>query len=337
MARLLTLFFLFASWSAILNAETLPDWVLEGEQVVETRRLSYLDAFILGVVEGVTEYLPISSTGHLILTNEWLGLNQDTPVLDRNGQPVIGRDGAPYTLKQAADAYAIVIQGGAIAAVILIYWQRLLGMLMGFLGRDARGLRLARNLIVAFMPAAIIGLLINSWIEENLFSPATVAFALFAGGVLMLGVEQWRKRRVGHLTPEQQDAQSMDIDQLTIRQSLTIGLLQCVAMWPGTSRSMMTIVGGYLVGLSPRRAAEFSFLLGLITLSAAAAYKTLKDGSEMVQALDFGPVLFGCIVALVAAFLSVRWLVGYLSRHGLALFAWYRFALAGIVLWFLVL
>lgn len=305
-------------------------------ELMESRRLSYLDALILGVVEGITEYLPISSTGHLILTNEWLGLNQDTPVLDRNGNPVLGRDGTPYTVKQAADAYAIVIQGGAIAAVVLIYWQRLLGMLMGLLGRDPRGLRLARNLIAAFLPAAVIGLLLNSWIEENLFSPGTVAFALFAGGLLMLGVEYWRRRKVGHLSPEEQDAQSQDIDQLNLKQCLTIGFLQCVAMWPGTSRSMMTIVGGYLVGLSPRRAAEFSFLLGLITLTAASVYKSLKDGREMVQALDFGPVLFGCFVALIAAFLSVRWLIGYLSRHGLALFAWYRFVLAGLVFWFLV-
>ncbi len=148
----------------------------------------------------------------------------------------------------------------------------------------------------------------------------------------MLIVERWRKRgQSGNVDPDD----GPELHELSLRQSLTIGFIQCLAMWPGTSRSMATIVGGYLMGLSPKRAAEFSFLLGLITLSAASGYKLVGDGEQMLAALDLGPVLVGCLVAFVSAALAVKWLVGYLSKHGLALFAWYRIALAIAVFVFL--
>jgi undecaprenyl-diphosphatase len=173
-------------------------------------------------------------------------------------------------------------------------------------------------------------LLLNDLIEYWLFGPLPIAIALAAGGLLMLGVESWRKA--------QSSGGDYDIElhSLGVRQCLFSGILQCVAMWPGTSRSMMTIVGCYLVGLTPARAAEFSFLLGLITLTAAAGYKTVTSGDVMLAGLELGPVLLGIFVSFVAAALAIRWLVGYLSRHGLALFAWYRFALAAAVLYFLV-
>lgn len=291
--------------------------------------ISYTDALILGLVEGITEYLPISSTGHLLLTNQLLGLNADTVLTDDNGAPIKTEDG-PLTLKAFADAYAIIIQAGAILAVVLLYWSRLIDMLLGVLGKSKTGLMLTRNLFVAFLPAVVLGLLLDDLIESLLFHPLPIAIALVAGAVLMLGVEAWRKKKPESVHPGQ------DLHELTIKQSLIVGFLQCVAMWPGTSRSMMTIVGGYVIGLTPMRAAEFSFLLGLITLSAASAYKAVTMGPAMLEALDPGPALFGIAVAWLSAILAVKWLVAYLTKHGLAIFAWYRIALAIAVALFLV-
>ncbi len=297
--------------------------------------LTYTDAVILGLVEGITEYLPISSTGHLILTNELLGLNQNTPLTPDSASAPSSPNPEPFTLKEAADAYAIIIQAGAIAAVVLLYWKRLLGMAAGLLGKDPEGLRLARNIIISFIPAVILGLLLDDLIEFYLFGPVPVIIALIAGGILMLAVEGWRKKQ-SISTEQGGSTKELDLPDLSVKQALTIGLLQCVAMWPGTSRSMMTIVGGYVVGLKPARAAEYSFLLGLITLSAAAAYKTLKSGEMMMQVLDPGPVLLGILIAFISAALAIKWLVAYLTRHGLALFAIYRFFLAALAALFLL-
>ncbi|MEM9226610.1 MAG: undecaprenyl-diphosphate phosphatase [Verrucomicrobiota bacterium] len=297
-------------------------------------KLSYVDGLILGLVEGVTEYLPISSTGHLILTNRLLGLDTDVPLFDSNGQPILHSEVDPetgqpaaFTMGDAANAYAIIIQGGAIIAVVIVYWKRLMSILMGMLGRNPAGLTLLRNLIVAFLPAAVLGLLLDDLIESLLFGPWPVVAALVAGALLMLGVERWRKAKGLSSDADR----GPDLHELSILQCLAIGFLQCVAMWPGTSRSMMTIVGGYVVGLSPARAAEFSFLLGLVTLTAAAGYKSLSLGPQMMAALDLGPVLFGILIATVSAALAVKWLVAYLTKHGLALFAWYRLVLAAVV------
>ncbi|CAA6676829.1 MULTISPECIES: undecaprenyl-diphosphate phosphatase [unclassified Lentimonas] len=292
--------------------------------------LSYTDAVILGLVEGLTEYLPVSSTGHLIIANALLGLDGDTPMADKNGAPILVKadDGSmqAYTIGDAAYAYVIVIQAGAIVAVVLLYWRTILTLILGCLGKDSKGLKLAINLTAAFLPAAVIGLLLNDLIEsllgDNIFA---VAGALIVGAFVMLGVERWRHHGNKGAVPAEDGP---GLSELTVGKSVMIGFFQCFAMWPGTSRSMATIVGGYIAGLSPAHAAEFSFLLGLITLSAASAYKFLTDGSEMLAALNIGPVLVGCIVAFISAALAVKWLVGYLSKHGLALFAWYRIALA---------
>jgi len=308
-----------------LNAQAAP---AAGEPVA-IRELGPLEAVVLGLVEGVTEYLPISSTGHLILTNALLGLDSTAPLLDELGQPMMTPKGEVVTLKAAADAYAIVIQVGAILAVVLLYWSRVRQLILGVLGLSPHGRRLARNLIIAFIPAAVLGLLLDDWIESMLFAPIPIAVALAVGGLLMLAVESWRKYQL----PDEDNI--IDLHTLGIKQSIFIGLLQCVAMWPGTSRSMMTIVGGYLAGLSPAKAAEFSFLLGLITLSAAAGYKAVSSGPELFMVIETGPLLLGIVVAFVSAALAVRWLVGYLTRHGLAIFAWYRFALAALVVFIL--
>ena len=292
--------------------------------------LSYSDAVILGLVEGLTEYLPVSSTGHLIIANALLDLDGDTPMTDENGLPIFveNDDGTQraYTIGDAAYAYVIVIQAGAIVAVVLLYWRTILTLILGCLGKDPKGLKLAINLIAAFIPAAVLGLLLNDLIESALGNNTfAVAGALIVGAFVMLIVERWRHHgKKGAVPPED----GPGLEQLTVGKSVMIGFFQCFAMWPGTSRSMATIVGGYIAGLSPAHAAEFSFLLGLITLSAASAYKFLTDGSEMLAALNIGPVLVGCIVAFISAALAVKWLVGYLSKHGLALFAWYRIALA---------
>lgn len=305
----------------------------------DTAKLSYTDAVILGVVEGITEYLPVSSTGHLILTNAILGLDEATPIRDADGEFILVEDEnsiagtRPYTIGEAAYAYVIVIQAGAIAAVVLLYWRTIIEILLGCLGKNPRGRKLAINLIVAFIPAAIAGLLLDDIIESALGNNVkAVAGALVVGAIVMIVVEKWRK----HGKKEAIEAEDgLNIHDLSIRQSVMIGVFQCFAMWPGTSRSMATIIGGYLAGLSPKHAAEFSFLLGLITLTAASGYKMLSDGPNMINALELGPVLLGCLVAFVSAALAVKWLVSYLSKHGLTLFAWYRIALAIAV--FLVL
>jgi len=315
-------------------------YALEDDKGIESRPegLSYSDAVILGLVEGITEYLPISSTGHLILTNALLGLDGSTPMLDSDGHIILVKDQKtglprPYTIGEAAYAYVIVIQAGAIAAVVLLYWRTILNIALGCLGQSTSGRKLAINLIAAFMPAAIIGLLLDDIIESYLGDNIlAVAGALVVGAIVMLLVERWRK----HSRKDDADSyEGPELHALSVRQSVTIGLIQCLAMWPGTSRSMTTIVGGYLVGLSPKRAAEFSFLLGLITLTAASGYKLVSDGEQMVAALDFGPVLVGCLVAFVSAMLAVKWLVTFLSKHGLAPFAWYRIALAIAVVIFI--
>lgn len=265
-------------------------------------------AVVLGVVEGVTEYLPVSSTGHLILANALLGLDRPE-------------------MKPALDAYDVVIQGGAILAVVGLYFPRVLALLNGLLGRDPRGLRLLVNLIVAFLPSALIGLAFEKRIDELLFRPAPVLLALAAGGVFMIALD--RARAGGALRP------SRGIDDVDWRHALVIGLLQCLALWPGTSRSMTTIVGGLLVGLRPREAAEFSFLLGLPTLGAACLWKFFRHHDE-IAALGAGSVVIGIAVATVSAALAVRWLVGFLNSHGLAPFGWYRLgltALLGLCLW----
>lgn len=294
--------------------------------------LSLGDAIILGVVEGVTEFLPISSTGHLIIANHFLGLNSQQPLLGPNGETLWHKRpsarhprGEPLTLKLAADTYTVVIQAGAIAAVALLYWAQFLAMGRGLLGRDPAGLRLLINLLIAFVPAAGIGFLAHNWIDEHLFSIGAVILAQVAGAFLMFFAESWRRRRLAAVSSSAAPATLAD---LTPARAAVIGGLQCVAMWPGTSRSMMTIVGGYFVGLDPRRSAEFSFLLGFVTLSAASIYKGMRSGGAMIQVFGWGNVILGAVVAAVTAAICVRFLVHWLTRHGLAAFAWYRLILA---------
>jgi undecaprenyl-diphosphatase len=272
--------------------------------------VTILQAIILGLVEGITEYLPVSSTGHLILTAWLLGL-QDDPAR-----------------KAAVDSFSIIIQGGAILAVLGLYRLRVAAMVRGLAGGDRAGLELFLKLVVAFLPAAVLGVLLDDWIEERLFRPVPVLMALGGGGLLLLVLAPWIRTLVDREKDERDD-----FSMLSFKHALAIGFMQTIAMWPGTSRSMMTILGGIIFGLSPRRAAEFSFLLGLPTLGGACVYKLFKearhDPSGYLETLGGPvPVAVGVVVAAASAALAVRWLVGYLSRGGFAAFGWWRVAVA---------
>lgn len=279
-------------------------------------------AVVLGLVEGITEYLPISSTGHLILASALMKLDD------------------PHR-KEAIDAFMIVIQGGAILAVLGLYWPSVVRMLKGLAGKDAKGLRLLINLFVAFLPAAVIGLALDKIIEAKLFHAGPVLGALIVGGLFMIILDRWREGRLS--SPKFHTTETTDVFDVTVKQAFFIGCMQVFAMWPGTSRSMMTIAGGVMAGLRPKQAAEFSFLLGLPTLGAATLYKLAKNlkhahdtgGENMFQQLGVTPVLVGIIVAAISAAIAVKWLVGFLNKHGLSPFGWYRIALA-IVLFVLL-
>lgn len=303
-------------------------------QAEPEKGLSVRDAIVLGVVEGITEFIPISSTGHLIITNRALGFDRDEPLRDPNGEllwfkPPTETDpvGVPLTLKLAADTYIIVIQVGAILAVVFVFWGQLVGILRGLAGQNAAGLRLLRNLLLAFIPAAVVGLTLDDWIESTLFSVGTVVAALVSGACLMFGAERWRRLNAGTTTSRKEPS------DLTPREAVQIGLWQCLSLWPGMSRSMVTMVGGYFAGLSPARAAEFSFLVGLPVLGGAAFYKGLKTGPAMLALFGWTEMIIGGLVAAMSAALAVRFLVAYLSRYGLGVFAIYRIVLAGVLTW----
>lgn len=289
--------------------------------------LSLLDAVILGVIEGITEFLPVSSTGHLIIATRVMRLESMEPIFDANGKPMWyrtpkqGRSGELLTTKLATDTFIVVIQFGAIAAVALLYWNQLVSMLLGLLGRDPAGRRLLINVLIAFVPAAGIGFLAHDWIDEHLFSIKTVIIAQILGAFLMFYAEYWYGK---HLLA----GTRVERTELSPLGAAGVGAMQCIAMCPGTSRSMMTIVGGYFAGLDPRRSAEFSFILGFVTLTAASAYKSLKGGTAMISVFGWPHIIVGCVVAAVVAALCVRFLVHWLMRHGLAMFAWYRLVVA---------
>lgn len=291
--------------------------------------LTWIDATVLGIVEGVTEFLPVSSTGHLIVAENFLGLNDERQLTDAAGAPrwikpptPEAPKGKPLSVKAAADAYCVVIQVGAIAAVVLLYWSQLWSLVLGLFGLNREGTRLLRNVIVAVVPAAGLGLLLDNWIGENLFSIPAVIGALAVGGMVMLVVDRMRQRG------SWSHAESRRPSELSATEALVVGGMQCLAMWPGTSRSMMTIVGGYVVGLSPARAAEFSFLIGVPTLAGAALLKGYKAGPAMLDLFGLEPVLIGLVVAFVTAALAIKTLVAVLTRVGLSPFAIYRFIVA---------
>jgi len=264
--------------------------------------IEWFQAILLGVVEGLTEFLPISSTGHLILVSHWLGL-----------------DG------EAVKTFEVVIQGGAMMAVIGLYRSRLVSMGRALVGRDESGRRLVRNLFIGVLPAVIAGATLHRPIKGWLFHPWPVVAALAAGGILMVGLDGWLKR-TSHGT-------ARTLDSITLREAFVIGLAQCLALWPGTSRAMVTLMAGMALGLPPMVAAEYSFLLALPTIGSAVLFDVVHGGQVLWQEIGLTTISCGFASACLVAVLAIRGLLRYLTRHGLMLFGWYRIGLAGIVWW----
>jgi undecaprenyl-diphosphatase len=255
-----------------------------------------LKALILGVVEGLTEFLPISSTGHLILVGDLLGFN------DEKGK-----------------IFEIAIQTGAMLSVVWEYRAKFASVLTG-LPSDAAARRFALNVAVAFVPAAVLGLLLGSAIKATLFRPVPVAIAFIVGALVIL----WAERRRHTVRVE-------SVDDMSWRDALKVGIAQCFALIPGTSRSGATIIGGLLFGLSRRAATEFSFFLAVPTLVAAGAYDLYKNRG-LLEVHDAGMFAVGFAAAFISAFFCIRWLLRYIARHDFTVFAWYRIVFGVLVL-----
>lgn len=253
-------------------------------------------AAIMGIVEGLTEFLPISSTGHLILAGDLFDFNNEK-----------------------GKVFEIVIQTGAMLAIVWEYRAKFWSVLAG-LGSDRGAQRFVANLAVAFLPAAVLGLAFGGIIKAHLFRPIPVALAFIVGALLIL----WAERR-------RHNVRVSSVDDMTWRDSLKVGCAQCLALIPGTSRSGATIIGGLLFGLSRKAATEFSFFLAVPTLLSAGGYQLYKE-REFLAASDIGWFGVGSAAAFFSAFLCVRWLLRYISTHDFTVFAWYRIAFGIVVL-----
>ncbi|HEX7863408.1 MAG TPA: undecaprenyl-diphosphate phosphatase [Variovorax sp.] len=255
-------------------------------------------AAVMGIVEGLTEFLPISSTGHLILAGSLLG-----GFGDNRGK-----------------VFEIAIQTGAIFAVILVYWQKIRSTVVA-LPRQPKAQRLALNIFIGFLPAVVLGLLFGKVIKEHLFIPTVVASTFIIGGFIILWAE---KRPPGSVRVEH-------VDDMTPWDALKVGLVQCFAMIPGTSRSGSTIIGGMLLGLSRQAATDFSFFLAIPTLIGAGVYSIYKERAALSMA-DVPLFAVGLVFSFISAWLCVRWLLKYISSHSFIPFAWYRIAFGILVL-----
>jgi undecaprenyl-diphosphatase len=254
-------------------------------------------AAIMGVVEGLTEFLPVSSTGHLILAGSLLGFDDDK-----------------------AKVFDIAIQTGAILAVIIVYWHKIRDTLVA-LPTQKQAQRFALNVLVAFIPAVVLGLLFGKAIKAHLFTPAVVASTFILGAFIIL----WAERR------QQVTVRVHEVDQMTWQDALKVGFAQCLALIPGTSRSGATIIGGMLFGLSRKAATEFSFFLAIPTLIGAGVYSLFKERA-LLSVADVPLFLVGFVFSFIFAWLCVRWLLRYISTHSFTPFAWYRIAFGIIVL-----
>ena len=283
----------------------------------QAKQLTATQAVILGVVEGLTEYLPVSSTGHLLVTKTLLGM--ETTTTD---------PGRQATETAAINAYLVCIQFGAILAILFVCAHRFRKILKGLFQRDAEGRRLLANLILALLPAVVIGLLLEKPIKQFLFGTPPVIVAWFVGGVAILFISYYFKTRHRDLH------RGKAIEEMGPRVAVLIGFAQCLAMWPGVSRSLATILGGLFLGLSMQATVEFSFLLGAVTLTAASVYDVLKHGNDMLAVLEIRSMALGLVFAFLAAVLSVKWMIAYLNKYGLEIFGYYRIALALAAAWF---
>ncbi|MFN3303376.1 MAG: undecaprenyl-diphosphate phosphatase [Roseateles sp.] len=267
-----------------------------------------IKAAILGIVEGLTEFLPISSTGHLILAGSLLNF-----------------------VGEKAKVFEIAIQTGAMFAVIWEYRERLARTVSG-ITREPQAQRFALNVLIAFLPAVVLGLAFGKYIKAHLFHPVPVAMAFIVGGLIILWVEARHKRLYGELDlAGGRRARVETVDDMRPLDALKVGLLQCVAMIPGTSRSGATIIGGLVLGMSRKAATEFSFYLGIPTLMGAGAYSVLKQRDAL--AWEDAPMFaVGLVFAFFSALLCIRWLIRYVSSHDFKIFAWYRIAFGMVVL-----
>ncbi|WP_106476081.1 undecaprenyl-diphosphate phosphatase [Phytohalomonas tamaricis] len=256
-----------------------------------------LQALLLGIVEGITEFLPVSSTGHLILVGSWIGFESD-----------------------ASKVFEVVIQLGSILAVIWVYHQRVTTTVRGVFTRDPVSLQFARNVLIGFIPSAIIGALFIHQIKAVLFDPRIVAYMLIIGGVVIILVERFAKPRVTSGT-----------DDITWRQALGVGIAQCFAVIPGTSRSGATIVGGMLSGLSRKTATEFSFFIAIPTMLGATTLD-LWENHSLITANDALTIAVGFVAAFFSALVVVRALVRFVESHTLSVFGWYRIAMGALLL-----
>ena len=262
-------------------------------------------AAVLGIVEGLTEFLPVSSTGHLILVGHALGVSGD-----------------------ASKAFEVVIQSGAMLAVVVHYRKLLAARLLGLLRREPAAMKLAGAILAAFVPTAIAGLLLRKIIKAYLFRPVPVAVALIVGGVAMIVIE-----RALSTKPIEGGGDGTKLEDVDMRRGLLVGVAQCLSLWPGTSRAMCTIVGGRLTGLTTRVAAEFSFLLAIPVLAAATALDLAKSGKELVATRDAQLTLvIGFVVSFFVAWGVIALFLRFLRTRGLAPFGWYRIALGLLVL-----
>jgi undecaprenyl-diphosphatase len=256
-----------------------------------------LQALLLGLLEGLTEFLPVSSTGHLILASELIGFSGEGSV-----------------------AFKIAIQLGAILAVLVAYRDRFTRIAIGALRREPGAVAFVRNILLGFLPAMLVGVVAYSAIRALLESPMVVAVALIVGGFLILLIERLVKPRVPGT-----------VEDMPWKTALGVGAVQCIAMIPGVSRSGATIMGGLLMGLDRKTAAEFSFFLAVPTMAAATVYSLYKE-RHLLSFDDLGLIAIGFVTAFLSALLVVRWLVGFVGRHGFAPFAWYRIALGSLAL-----
>ncbi len=263
-----------------------------------------LSIVLLGIVEGITEFLPVSSTGHLILAGALLGY-----------------DDARWQL------FNIVIQLGAILAVVVLYWRTFWAVMIGVVKREPNSFRFVRNLLLAFLPAVVIGLALRKQIEALLLQPIVVAVALIVGGFAILAVERLVK-----------PGETVGVGSIPAKTAIGIGFLQCLAMIPGVSRSGATILGALSLGVERRTAAEFSFFLAIPTMLGASVLELAKHGDTLKSANSIGVtgIAIGFVVAFIVALLVVRWFVGIVGKHGFAPFAWYRIIVGSAALIWLI-
>ena len=263
-------------------------------------------AAVMGVVEGLTEFLPISSTGHLILAGALLGFDDEK-----------------------AKVFDIAIQTGAILAVVIVYWEKIASTVVA-LPSQRLARRFVLNVLIAFVPAVILGLLFGKAIKAHLFTPTVVASSFIIGGFIILWVEGWGRKPLHDGHPDDH-ARIVNVESMTPLDAFKIGLVQCLAMIPGTSRSGATIIGGMLLGLSRKAATDFSFYLAIPTLIGAGAYSLYKDRALLSMA-DVPMFAVGLVFSFLSAWACVRWLLRYIATHTFVVFAYYRIAFGVVVL-----